>query len=100
MHPWHDIYVDDAIIATAFPTVIEIPKGSKNKYELAGIFGLFGQGPITEPRPAAGALFFPRLQGAREQAGRGRRPLGPAEAIVIISEALELYRKLRRGERK
>jgi len=26
--------------------------------------------------------------------------LGPAEAIVIISDALELYRKLRRGERK
>jgi len=26
--------------------------------------------------------------------------LGPAEAIVIISDALELYRKLRRGECK
>ena len=34
MHPWHDNYVDDAIVATAFPVVIEIPKGSKNKYEL------------------------------------------------------------------
>ena len=34
MHPWHDSYVDDAIVGTAFPVVIEIPKGSKNKYEL------------------------------------------------------------------
>jgi inorganic pyrophosphatase len=34
MHAWHDCYVDEALIATAFPAVIEIPKGSKNKYEL------------------------------------------------------------------
>ena len=32
MHPWHDSYVDDAIVRDAFPVVIEIPKGSKNKY--------------------------------------------------------------------
>src|SRR4029434_10771629 len=40
MHPWHDMYVDDAIVATAFPVVIEIPKGSKNKYELDKETGL------------------------------------------------------------
>ena len=34
MHPWHDIAVDAATIADAFPVVVEIPKGSKNKYEL------------------------------------------------------------------
>ena len=34
MHPWHDTYLDDTSIATDFPVVIEIPKGSKNKYEL------------------------------------------------------------------
>jgi inorganic pyrophosphatase len=34
MHPWHDIYIDDQQIATAFPVIIEVPKGSKNKYEL------------------------------------------------------------------
>src|SRR5262245_56624949 len=33
MHPWHDIPVDEAAIAEAFPVVVEIPKGSKNKYE-------------------------------------------------------------------
>jgi inorganic pyrophosphatase len=40
MHPWHDTYVDESVIATAFPVVIEIPKGSKNKYELDKETGL------------------------------------------------------------
>jgi inorganic pyrophosphatase len=40
MHPWHDAYVDDSTVATAFPVIIEIPKGSKNKYELDKETGL------------------------------------------------------------
>ena len=40
MHPWHDSYIDDAIVSDAFPVVIEIPKGSKNKYELDKETGL------------------------------------------------------------
>jgi inorganic pyrophosphatase len=40
MHPWHDTYVDDTILATAFPVIIEIPKGSTNKYELDKETGL------------------------------------------------------------
>ena len=40
MHPWHDSYIDDAVIGTAFPVIIEIPKGSKNKYELDKETGL------------------------------------------------------------
>jgi inorganic pyrophosphatase len=34
MHPWHDIYVDEESARGSFPVVIEVPKGSKNKYEL------------------------------------------------------------------
>jgi len=34
MHPWHDIYVDDQQITSAIPAVIEVPQGSKNKYEV------------------------------------------------------------------
>ncbi|MDX9722793.1 MAG: inorganic diphosphatase [Myxococcota bacterium] len=34
MHPWHDIYLDDAQLQHSFPVVVEVPKGSKNKYEL------------------------------------------------------------------
>ena len=40
MHAWHDIYVDDHLIETAFPVVIEVPMGSKNKYELDKETGL------------------------------------------------------------
>ncbi len=40
MHPWHDIPVDDRTIAQAFPVVVEIPKGSKHKYELDKPSGL------------------------------------------------------------
>ena len=34
MHAWHDVYVDDHLIESTFPVVIEVPMGSKNKYEL------------------------------------------------------------------
>ena len=40
MHPWHDCYVDDTQIESAFPVVIEVPKGDKNKYELDKETGL------------------------------------------------------------
>src|SRR5487761_1833118 len=34
MHSWHDIYLDDELLERSFPVVIEVPSGSKNKYEL------------------------------------------------------------------
>ena len=40
MHPWHDLYLDDLSIEDGFPVVIEVPKGSKNKYELDKQTGL------------------------------------------------------------
>jgi inorganic pyrophosphatase len=40
MHPWHDTHVDETQIATAFPVIVEIPKGSVNKYELDKETGL------------------------------------------------------------
>jgi inorganic pyrophosphatase len=40
MHPWHDCYVDDEHVESDFPVVIEVPKGSKNKYELDKETGL------------------------------------------------------------
>ena len=40
MHPWHDIAVDPASIETHLPVVIEIPAGSKNKYELDKASGI------------------------------------------------------------
>jgi inorganic pyrophosphatase len=40
MHAWHDVYVDDHLVGKAFPVVIEVPMGSKNKYELDKETGL------------------------------------------------------------
>jgi inorganic pyrophosphatase len=41
MHPWHDVPLpDDDALAESFPVVVEIPKGSKNKYELDKATGL------------------------------------------------------------
>lgn len=54
MHPWHDNYVDDAIVATAFPVIIEIPKGSKNKYELDKETGL-----LRLDRVLYSAVYYP-----------------------------------------
>ena len=54
MHPWHDTYVDDAVLAAAFPVVIEIPKGSKNKYELDKATGL-----LRLDRVLHSAVYYP-----------------------------------------
>jgi inorganic pyrophosphatase len=54
MHPWHDSYIDDALISTAFPVVIEIPKGSKNKYELDKETGL-----LRLDRVLYSAVYYP-----------------------------------------
>jgi inorganic pyrophosphatase len=178
MHPWHDSYIDDALVATAFPVVIEIPKGSKNKYELDKETGLLrldrvlysavyypadygfiprtycddgdpldvlvlSQEPvypltIVEAR-AIGVMrmrdekgiddkivavsvhdpafadymdkdqlpahvlrqvrrFFEDYKALEQKQVIVEDMLGPQEAVTIIVEALELYRKLRRGE--
>jgi len=38
-HPWHDVALPDDVTAS-FPVVVEIPKGSKNKYELDKATGM------------------------------------------------------------
>lgn len=40
MHPWHDVPVDADQLEDGFPSVIEIPRGSVNKYELDKDTGL------------------------------------------------------------
>jgi len=178
MHPWHDTYVDDAVVAAAFPVIIEIPKGSTNKYELDKETGLLrldrvlysavyypadygfiprtycddgdpldvlvlGQEPvypltIVEAR-AVGVMrmrdekgiddkivavsvrdpsfadfrdksqlpphvlrqvrrFFEDYKVLENKQVVVEEMMGPADAVTIITAALELYRKLRRGE--
>ncbi len=40
MHPWHDIPFQEASVADGFTVVIEVPRGSTNKYELDKDTGL------------------------------------------------------------
>jgi inorganic pyrophosphatase len=54
MHPWHDTHVDETEIATAFPVIVEIPKGSTNKYELDKETGL-----LRLDRVLYSAVYYP-----------------------------------------
>jgi len=54
MHPWHDIPIDESRLDLAFPVVIEIPKGSKNKYELDKTTGL-----LRLDRVLHSAVYYP-----------------------------------------
>ena len=55
MHPWHDIYIDDSVDRrTRSRSVIEMPKGSKNKYELDKETGL-----LRLDRVLYSAVYYP-----------------------------------------
>src|SRR5678816_4518045 len=58
MHPWHDCYIDEAVIPTGFPAVIEIPRGSTNKYELDKKTGL-----LKLDRVLHSAVYYPANYG-------------------------------------
>lgn len=79
MHPWHDTYLDDASVATSFPVVIEIPKGSKNKYELDKETGL-----LRLDRVLHSAVYYPADYGfiPRTYCDDG----DPLDALVLSQE--------------
>jgi inorganic pyrophosphatase len=58
MHPWHDVPVDEARVSVSFPAVIEVPMGSKNKYELDKATGL-----LRLDRVLYSAVFYPANYG-------------------------------------
>ena len=62
MHPWHEVELGDEV-PNIVPTVIEVPKGSKIKYELDKKSGLI----------------------------RVDRVLGASETLEIVSEAIKRY---------
>jgi inorganic pyrophosphatase len=79
MHPWHDSYVDETIVEKAFPVVIEIPKGSKNKYELDKDTGL-----LKLDRVLYSAVYYPADYGfiPRTYCDDG----DPLDALVLCQE--------------
>jgi inorganic pyrophosphatase len=54
MHPWHDCYIDSTLVKKSFPAIIEIPKGSTNKYELDKETGL-----LRLDRVLYSAVYYP-----------------------------------------
>jgi inorganic pyrophosphatase len=79
VHPWHDCYLDDKQVAKAFPVVIEIPKGSKNKYELDKETGL-----LRLDRVLYSAVYYPADYGfiPRTYCDDG----DPLDALVLAQE--------------
>ena len=80
IHPWHDIIVLPDDIADWFPAVIEIPKGSKVKYELDKATGLIRADRILHSAVyyPENCCFVPRTYG---------RDGDPLDVLVLCQEA-------------
>jgi inorganic pyrophosphatase len=81
VHPWHDYPLDDARVAESFPVLIEVPMGSKNKYELDKPTGL-----IRLDRVLYSAVVYPANYGfvPRTYCDDG----DPLDALVFGQEPL------------
>jgi inorganic pyrophosphatase len=81
MHPWHDCYLDEQSVQQSFPVVIEVPKGSKNKYELDKETGL-----LRLDRVLFSAVHYPANYGfiPRTYCDDG----DPLDALVLGQEPL------------
>ena len=79
-HPWHDVPLPDDL-ADWFPAFIEIPKGSKVKYELDKATGL-----LRVDRILYSAVHYPENYGLvpRTYCGDG----DPLDVLVLGSEAV------------
>src|SRR5690348_806230 len=81
MHAWHDVYIDDEQIESSFPVVIEVPSGSKNKYELDKATGL-----LKLDRVLYSSVHYPANYGLipRTYCDDG----DPLDALVLAQEAV------------
>ncbi|MGZ3429404.1 MAG: inorganic diphosphatase, partial [Polyangia bacterium] len=82
MHPWHDVPIpDDAALDRSFPVIVEIPKGSKNKYELDKSTGL-----LKVDRVLFSAVHYPANYGfvPRTLEDDG----DPADVLVLGQESI------------
>ena len=62
MHPLHDVVVDESRLPFAVPVVVEVPRGSTNKYEIDKATGLLrlGRVPYSAVHYPANYGFVPR----------------------------------------
>jgi inorganic pyrophosphatase len=58
VNPWHEVQVDEDAVGQSFPAIIEIPSGSRNKYELDKETGL-----LRLDRVLHGAIHYPANYG-------------------------------------
>lgn len=78
MHPWHDVDLGDKV-PELFPVVIEVPKGSKNKYELDKKSGL-----IRVDRVLFSSVHYPANYGFIPKTYCGDHD--PLDALVLGQE--------------
>jgi len=58
MHLWHDVAVDESRLTERFPAIVEVPKGSRNKYELDKETGI-----LRLDRVLYSAVYYPANYG-------------------------------------
>ena len=82
VHPWHDLPIDQSRIADSFPVVIEVPMGSKNKYELDKFSGM-----LKLDRVLYSAVHYPANYGfiPRTYCDDG----DPLDVLVLCQEAVD-----------
>ena len=78
MHPWHDVEVGDQA-PDLVPVIIEVPKGSKNKYELDKASGL-----IKVDRVLFSSMHYPANYGFIPRSYCGDKD--PLDALVLGQE--------------
>ena len=79
MHPWHDVPFDPEQLEAGFPAVIEVPRGSVNKYELDKATGM-----LRLDRVLHSAVHYPADYGfvPRTLCGDG----DPLDVLVVSQE--------------
>lgn len=101
MNPWHDVELGDNIPHT-FPAIIEVPKGSKNKYELDKNTGLIRVDRVlfSSVQYPANYGFIPRTycqdNDPLDVLVLGQEPVYPLS--ILIAKPIGLMKMIDQGE--
>src|SRR5207245_6359673 len=101
MHPWHDVDLGNGIPET-FPVIVEVPMGSKNKYELDKATGLIrvDRGLFSAGHYPSNYGFIPRTYAEDHDPldvlVLGQEPVGPL--AILTAKAIGLMQLRDQGE--